>query len=102
MKSWRNISQKPLDRAVAKEQSRYSHLHKLLTARTEHGLNINCGKVATELATLWRAADGEPMTAERAAAMVSTFVPVAVIFESHEPMQNVFARARETVRGTAI
>jgi hypothetical protein len=102
MKSWRNISQKPLDRAVAKEQNRYPHLHKLLTARTEHGLNINCEEVATELARLWRVAEGEPMTADRAAAMVSTFVPVAVTFEGHEPMQNVFARARETLRGTAI
>lgn len=102
MKSWRNISQKPLDRAVAKEQGRYPHLHKLITGRTEHGLNINCENVATELATLWRAADGEPMTADRAAAMVSTFVPVAVTFENHVPMQTVFARARETLRGTAI
>ena len=102
MKSWRNISQKPLDCAVAKDQSRYPHLHKLLTAKTVHGLNINCEKVATELATLWRVADGEPMTADRAAEMVSTFVPVVVTFESHEPIQKVFARARETLRGTAI
>lgn len=102
MKSWRNLRQKPLDRAVSKDSARYPHLHKLLTSKTESGLRINCDKLSAELALLWRAAGNESLTAERIATLISTFVPVAVSFAEHEPMQNVFDRARDVVRGTAI
>lgn len=100
MKSWRNLRQKPLDRAVAKEQSGYPALHKLLTSKTEFGLYVNCDTLAAELAVLWRAGGSELMTAQRAATIISTFVPVVVGFAGHEPMRKVFDEAREVVRAT--
>ncbi len=102
MKSWRNLRQKPLDRAVSKDSARYPHLHKLLTSKTEFGLQVSCDKLFAELALLWRGAGNESLTAERIAALISTFVPMAVSFAEHEPMQNVFDRARDVVRGTPI
>jgi hypothetical protein len=98
MKSWRNLRQKPLDRAVAKEQGRYPNLHKLLTSKTEFGLSVDCDELAAELALLWRAAGDKPITPERTAAMISTFVPVVVTFPGHESMQSVFEQARQIMQ----
>lgn len=102
MKSWRNLRQKPLDRAVSKDSARYPHLHKLLTSKTEFGLRVNCEELAAEIALLWHGQSNESLTPERIAAIITRFVPVAVSFAEHEPMQNVFDRARNAVRGTAI
>lgn len=101
MKSWRNLRHKPLDRAVSKESPRYPHLHKLLTSKTEFGLSVNCDKLAAELALLWRPGN-ESLTPGRIASIITGFVPEAVSFANHEPMQNVFDRTRNAVRGTAI
>ncbi len=102
MKSWRNLRQKPLDRVASKASARYPHLHKLLTSKTEFGLRVNCDKLAAELSLLWRGPGNESLTPERTAAIITSFVPVAVGFAEHEPMQNVFERARDAVRETAM
>lgn len=102
MKSWRNLRQKPLDRTVSKDSARYPHLHKMLTSKTESGLRVDCDKLAGELALLWRGAANESLTAERIATIINAFEPVAVSFANHELMHNVFDRARDFVRGTAI
>ena len=38
------------------------------------------------------------MTTERAAAIIEVLVPIVVTYTFHEPMQNIFDRARETLR----
>ncbi len=102
MKSWRNLRQKYLDRAVSKDGVQYPHLHELLTSKTAFGLRVNCDKLSAELALLWGGAGNESLTAERIAKLISSFVPEAVSFAEHESMQNVFERARAVVCGPAI
>jgi hypothetical protein len=95
-KSWRNHRNKPLDRAVYKDSAKYPHLSGLLSQRTVFGLHVDCERVASELARLW-SDQYKPLDPARAAEMIRDFMPVAATFEEHEPMQKVFARARQAV-----
>jgi hypothetical protein len=102
MKSWRNLRQKPLENAASKESARYPELHKLLTSQTKFGFSVNCDKLAAELALLWRGPGYESLTPDRTAAIITSFYPVAASIARHEPMQNVFDRARDAVCGMGI
>jgi hypothetical protein len=102
MHSWQNIRQKPLDRSVAKEHNRYPHLRKFLTSKTEHGLNVNCDKLAGELALLWSAESNQTMNPQDIATVIGKFIPVAVTFKAHEPMEKVFDKAREMLRASDL
>jgi len=102
LKSWRNLRQKPLDRAVTKDPARYPNLHKLLNTNVEHGLRVNCDGLSAELATIWREFEGKRITAERSATLISAFFSVAVSFAEHDSMRACFERARSTIRSTSI
>lgn len=101
VKSWRNLRQKPLEQAVATEEGQYPHLHQLLSAKTEFGLIVNCEAIAAELARLWLATGASHMEPQNVAAVIEAFVPVALTFASHEPMESVFEQARKAIRETA-
>lgn len=76
-------------------------LHTLLKSTAEHGLRINCDELANELADIWPQFEGVPITTERAADMITRFVPLAVSFAEHTPMQTIFEQARSMIRATA-
>lgn len=100
VKSWFNLSQKPLERAVSKDKEQYPHIQELLTSKTDSGLLVNCDKIAAELASLWRAAGTLHMTPENVVTVISSFAPVAATFAQHESMQNVFEHARKAIHAT--
>jgi len=96
-----NLHNKPLDDDVERDQTTYPLLHSLITAKTVHGLRVDCDGLAAELAALWSVKGSETITAERVAGIISTFAPVAAAFPLHESMENIFSQAREALRATA-
>ena len=101
LRSWGNLHNKPLDDDVERDQTTYPLLHSLITAKTVHGLRVDCDGLAAELAALWSVKGSETITAERVAGIISTFAPVAAAFPLHESMENIFSQAREALRATA-
>jgi hypothetical protein len=96
LKTWRNLRRKPLDTVLKAEGDRFPELRRLVSFITQSGSAFDCEKIVNELAELW-STDGRDTAPQQVRLWIKEFHPIALSFPNHEPMRNVFERARMLV-----
>jgi len=92
LKGYANLNRKPLEMALDGQSARFPELSKLVSPSDYSGAALECEKILGELCDLW--SGHRTVEPDHVRRWIVSFHPIASSFPQHEPIQNVFDKAR--------